>query len=253
MTRKILILTIIAFWALMTGLFIKKQLLVRGETCLPPNLAVLDPEYLMGVYYGKERIGEFRFNSFSQTDDSGKGYRLVSSLWLKYGPIGEAHISGESFADEKLTLRTFRYRLKCKLKMLDEQDATLDGKLEGDKLIVNVKWGTFERSLEMPSEGGMSLYDPITPWIVGEKFQPGQEYTLKVFNRLTRRPQLAKVKVLGRRMIRFQGETVPGFELEATVEDLKSTFWIGRDGKVYRMESPLGFSLVRETSVPLEK
>ena len=54
------------------------------------------------------------------------------------------------------------------------------------------------------------------------------------------------MKVLRRRKISFQEKEIPGFEVETTVGDMKSTFWIGRDGKLYRMESPVGFSLVRE-------
>lgn len=253
MVRKSLILLVIAFWASMTGLFIKKQYFSRTGAQGAGSEVLLDPEYRMGVYYGQERIGEFRFNSEPRAGSSQKGYRLVSSLHLKYAPVGEAHITGESFIDEKLCLQNFRYYLKYKLKMFDEQDARLDGSLEKGKLLLKVKWGRFERSFEMPAQEGISLYDPITPWIVGERFRAGQEYTINVLNRFTRTPQLAKVKVLRRKRIVFQGETIPGFEVEATVEDLKSSFWVGRDGKVYRMESPLGFSLVREPAIPLEK
>jgi hypothetical protein len=252
MARKLLTPMVIVFWALMTSLFIKEHLFIATEGSRPPSNALLDPEYLMGVYYGKERIGEFRSNSFPETEDSTKRFRNVTSLRLNYPAVGEAQITGESFADEKLNLRSFHYRLKCKLNMLEEQDATLDGKVEDGKLLLNVKWGSFQRSLQVPCEDGISLYDPITPWILGDKFQPGHEYTVKVFNRLTRKPQLAKVKVLGRKNIQFQGETIPGCEVEAVVEDLKSTFVIGHDRKIYRMESPFGFSLVREPFVPSE-
>jgi len=246
MARKLLILTVISFWALTTGLFLKKQYFVHKGAYDGLRPALLDPEYRMGVYYGQERIGEFRFNAYPAGDYPHEGYRLISSLHLEYPLIGEAHITGESLTDEKLFLREFSYYLRYKLKMFDEQDARLEGSLQNGKLLLKVKWGTFDKTFEMPAQQGISLYDPITPWIVGGKFRPGHEYSVEVLNRFTRRQQVANVKVLRRRKIFFQEKEIPGFEVETTVGDMKSTFWIGRDGKLYRMESPVGFSLVRE-------
>jgi len=253
MTRKLLILMVITFWALMTGVFIKTNYFFHRSTRDTKGPGLLDPEYRMGVYYGQKRIGEFRFSSYPWTDSVEKGYRLVSSIHLNYSPVGEAHINGECFTDEKLFLQKFEYYIKYNFKMLDEQDARLEGALKGGKLRLKLRWGTFERSFEVSAPGGISLYDPVTPWMVGEKFRPGQEYTIRVLNRFTTSPQLAKVRVLRRKRIVFQEETIPGYEVETTVGDLKSVFWIGRDGKVYRMESPLGFSLVREPITAQEK
>ncbi|NQT81638.1 hypothetical protein HQ563_01340 [bacterium] len=253
MARKFLILMVISFWALMTGLFVKKQYFFRKDARDGARSALLDPEYSMGIYYGPNRIGEFRFNAYPWGDYADEGYRLVSSLHLKYPLVGEAHITGESFTDRELFLRKFSYYLRYKLKMFDEQNARLEGSLQDGKLFLKVKWGTYDKTFEMPAQEGISLYDPITPWIVGGKFRPGREYTVEVFNRLTRTRQLARVKVIRRREIPFEGKEIPGFEVETTVADLKSIFWIGQDGKVYRMESPVGFSLVRESVMQMEE
>jgi len=255
MARKLLILMVISFWALMAGLFVKKYYFFDRDAPDASKPAILDPEYRMGVYYGRKRIGEFHFNSYRWGSHPDKGYRLVSSLHLDYSPIGEAHITGESYTDEKLFLQKFDYYLRYKLKMFDEQGARLEGSVQNGKLILKVKWstGTFQRSFEMPVKEGVSLYDPITPWIIGGKFRPGREYTVEVFNRFTRSRQRAQVKVLRKRTIRFQGKEIPGFEVETRVGDLRSIFRIGRDGRVYRMESPVGFSLVREPVTQMEK
>jgi hypothetical protein len=246
MARRLLILMVITFWALMTGIFIKRNYLFEGSASEGQTHGLLDPEYRMGVYYGEHRIGEFRFNSYPWTDAVERGYRLVSGIHLDYPPVGEAHINGESFTDEKLFLRKFEYYIKYKLKMIDEQDVRLEGIVKEGKFRLTLKLASIERSFEMPAPGGISLYDPVTPWIVGKKFRPGREYTVQVLNRFTRSPQIAKVRVLRSKRITFGEETIAGYEVEATVGDLKSLFWMGRDGKVYRMESPLGFVLVRE-------
>lgn len=253
MARKFSILMAITFWVLMTGLFVKKHYFVQRGISQASKPVVFDPEYRMGVFYGGERIGEFSYNAYPWADDSNKGYRAVSSLHLEYSPVGEAHITGESYMDTKLSLQRFKYRLRYKLEMFDEQDARLEGEVRDGRLSLTVKWGTFEKTLELPAKEGISLYDPITPWIVGGELRPGREYTVEVFNRFTRRPERAVVKVLREKQISFDGKKIPGFEVETTVGDLKSTFRIGRDGKVYRMESPVGFSLVREPMNYMEK
>jgi hypothetical protein len=130
--------------------------------------------------------------------------------------------------------------------MFDEQNAGLEGKVREGVLALTIKWGTFQRTIELPAREGVSLYDPITPWIVGGDFHPGREYTVEVFNRFTQRPERAVVKVLREKQIAFEGREIAGFEVETAVGDLKSVFWMGRNGKVYRMESPVGFSLIRE-------
>jgi len=246
MARKLFILMVIAFWALMTGLFVQKHYLFNRTTYEAEGHSFLDPEYRMGIYYGHERIGEFQFHCYPWSDVVERGYRLASSLHLKYPPVGEAHITGESFTDEQLALRKFEYYLNCRLTMLDEQEARLEGTVEKGKLKLRLTWGALAKLFEIPVLGNISLYDPITPWIVGERFRLGQEYSVEVFNRFTRRPQVATVRVLRSKRIPFEGHEVPGYEVEAIVEDFKSLFWIGKDGRVYRMESPLGFSLVRE-------
>jgi hypothetical protein len=253
MARKLLILMVISFWALMTGLFIKKHYSLRQNPRHVSKPAVLDPEYRMGVYYGEKRIGEFRFNAFPLLDRPDGGYRLLTSLHLNYAPVGEAHITGHSVTDERLLLQGFNYHVRYKLRMFDEQDAKLEGSLQSGKLVLRVEWGTFDRTFEMPAREGISLYDPITPWIVGGEYRPGREYTVEVLNRFTRGRQIAKVKVLCERKIDFEGKEIPGFEVETTVGELKSSFLVGRDGKVYRMESPVGFSLVREPTGKKER
>lgn len=244
---------VIGFWALMTGLFVKTHYFFHRDAYDGSKPTIVDPEYRMGVYYGEKRIGEFWFKAYPWGAGPEKGYRLTSGLHVGYPLIGEAHVTGESYTDEKLFLREFNYSLRCKLKMFDEQDARLEGKVQADKLLLKVKWGTFDKTFEMPAEEGISLYDPITPWIVGGKFRPGHEYTVEVLNRFTRTREVARVKVLRRRKIFFEGRAVRGFEVETTVGDLKSVFWVGEDGKVYRMESPVGFSLVREPIGGMEK
>jgi hypothetical protein len=250
MARKILILMVISFWAVMTGLFIKTHYLVhRGEhrTAQP---VLLDSAYRMGVYYGTKRIGEFHFSAYPWGEYPDRGYRLLSNLDLKYPLIGEAYITGQTLTDENLSLQEFQYSLRYKLKMFDEQDVRLRGTVQDGKLLLKVRWGTMEKSFEMPAEEGISLYDPITPWIVGGKFHLGREYTVDVLNRLTQRRQVAMIKVLRRKRILFEGKEIPGYEVETSVGDLKSMFWIGRDGRIYRMNSPVGFSLVREALTP---
>lgn len=246
MARKPFILLVIAFWALMTGLFVQKHYRLQRPSYEPGRRSFLDPEYRMGIYFGQERIGEFQFHCYPWTDVVEKGFRLTSSFHLNYPPIGEAHITGESFTDEQLVLRNFEYYLNCRLTMLEEQEGRLQGRVEKGKLSLRFAWGSFARSFEMPAPEDISLYDPITPWIVGGEFRLGQEYTLEVLNRFTHRTQTARVRVLGKKVIPFEGQEVPGYEVETIVEDLKSLFWIGKDGKVYQMESPLGFSLLRE-------
>ena len=246
MVRKLFILLVVASWALMTGLFVQKHYLSRRMPEGEQGRSLLDPEYRMGIYYGRERIGEFQFRCYPWSDEVGRGFRLSSSLHLSYPPVGEAHITGDSFTDEHLVLRRFEYYLNCRLNMLEEQQGRLQGKVEKGTLSLQLTWGSFARSFEMPAPGNISLYDPITPWIVGEKFHLGQEYSVEVLNRFTRRPQVATIRVLRRKTIPFQGREVSGYEVETVVEDLKSLFWIGEDGRMYRMESPLGFSLVRE-------
>jgi hypothetical protein len=253
MARKLLILTVVTFWALMTGLFIQKQYVVYERARNPDRRRLLDPNYHMGIYYDNQRIGEFHFNSYPRVDSPGGGYRLVSSLHLAYPDVGEAHITGESLTDNKLLLDEFRYYVKYRLKMFDEQDARVEGTVKGGKLGCSVQWGTFEKSFETAAPEGISLYDPITPWIVDGKLRPGRRYTVEVFNRFSRRSELAKVKIIRAVNASFQGERVPAYEVETVVADMKSTFIIGRDGKIYRMESPLGFSLLREPPIPLEK
>jgi len=244
---------VVSFWALMAGLFVKTYYLFDKGAYGSAGAVLLDKECRMGVYYGGKRIGEFNFSAYPRQDERSKGYRLVSRLGLEYAPIGEAYVSGESLTDEKLFLREFSYYLRYELKMFGEQDARLEGRVQGDRLLFKVKWGNFEKAFNMPAEDGISLYDPITPWIFRGKLRPGDEYTVGVLNRLTRRHQLARVKVLRKIKIPFEGKEVSGFEVETTVEDLKSIFWVGGDGKVYRMESPVGFSLVREPITVREK
>ncbi len=253
MARRLLILMVITFWALMIGMFIKSNYLSRTTSYEAQTGRLFDPEYRMGVYYDQHRIGEFRFNAYPWTDTVEKGYRLVSSIHLNYPPVGEAHISGESFTDERLLLQKFEYYINYKLQMFNQQDARLEGTVEQGKLRLNLNWATFEKSFEMPAPGGISLYDPVTPWMLGQRFRPGREYTVRVLNQFTRNPQVARVRVLQRKRIVFQGETISGYEVDAMVGDLKSVFWIGEDGKVYRMESPLGFTLVREPLAAQEK
>lgn len=246
MARKLFILMVIAFWGLMTGLFVQKHYLFNRPSYEPEGRAFLEPEYSMGIYYGQERIGDFQFQCYPWTDVAERGYRQTSSLHLNYPQVGEAHITGESFTDEELVLRKFEYYLNCRLTMLEKQEGRIQGRVEKGKLRLRLTWGSFSRSFELPAPGNISLYDPITPWIVGEKFHLGKEYTVEVLNRFTRRPQVARVRVLRKKAIPFEGREVPGYEVETIVEDFTSRFWVGRDGKVYRMESPLGFSLVRE-------
>jgi hypothetical protein len=242
--RKISYVIISLCWAvLVTILIIRHYGLynnltsVSGKNIIPEELYV---EQWFGVYHNSDKIGFSR----RKIDTSEGGYRIDQLVKIKLNilnSIKDIETVSSIFLNSDLRLDSFDVQLKS------DENMNIHGSIEGQNFVISIEalGAKSEKSIvmkEMPTLNNSVFLD-----IIRKGIQPGKRFAIPVFDPFTLAQDNMNIEINQKERIMAMGKEREAYRLRGLLRGVEFYMWITEKGVVLKEESPLGFTLVKET------
>ncbi|MCX5868266.1 MAG: lasso peptide biosynthesis protein [Proteobacteria bacterium] len=230
-----------------------KKVALKWPTSLavqPGALPAEGWEEWYGNYFQGRKIG------YSQTSrqviPEGYLYRDHTHLWLNVsGEAVEADTNTEARVGKDLRLQKIDFRLHSQ-----EAETLIDGKVEGNKLILGIKAGgertqqvieIQEAPLTMLTVRDYLLRNPQT------KLEVGQKFKLPFFDPMTMANAELEIEVLGTENLKIGEKLTSVFRMKESFKGDDSLTWVTPEGKTIKEYSPRGFVVQLQPREEAEK
>jgi hypothetical protein len=245
-TRLFVKVGIVLVWVVMMGLLADRTFLQPQALKITPAIAregMKQGEDWWGVYWKGEKIG------FGVTDQEAQGDRITvkEQLWLKLSVLAipqNIQQTLEYTMTEALTLESFRFSLQSGLFPFQ-----LTGRLQSDP------GGSSRKRMILKFHSGGRTKGDLFPgslsWTDQAHFQQGLEkgkkYRVPVFDpaSMSSAEMIAEVEGLDR--LKIGGEERELYRVRQEFRGIEVKSWIDRNGQIWKEESPMGFTLTRES------
>ena len=241
---------VVLVWGAVMGLLAHRTYLQPQALKITPAIAregLKVGEDWWGVYWKGEKIG------FGATEQDMHGDRIVvkEQLWLKLAVMGipqNIQQTLEYNLTETFTLESFRFSLDSGLFPFQRSGRLLAdfGGSSRKKMMMRMQSGGKEQDLE--------VYLPEAPFILGQTklyflsqgLEMGKKYRVPVFDpaSMSSAEMIAEVESLDRLPIGKEDREL--YRVRQEFKGIEVRSWIDRNGQVWKEESPMGFTLIRE-------
>jgi len=240
---------IIGFWIAVMGIYFKQKVLPDLIPPPPPSYKAYfaqrrQSEYIrMKILLREVSVGTSETALLPREDGSYVLYNRTSAqlsiLRHRVEVLAEASI----LIDAKRSLKALKFTFHSPVLTVEAE-----GEVLGDELRLNITHGTETFASALPYPRGELVMSDLSPLVGISRLWPGQEWQIQIFNPLATSFERAKVKVVGKEEILWQGEMVPAWVLDINYQNQRLSVWIDEDGKLLREETAYGVVLVREES-----
>jgi hypothetical protein len=235
---------IILFWFVMLGLLVERTYL------RPATVVALDVVTREGVKTGDDWFGiyqEGRKIGFSHTQTSAEGdaYHITEETEMDILALERLQhvrtiISAYTSAD--FQLKYFDFTLDAAASSM-----RIKGAVVKRKLVLDITTGGEARKEQIRLAEPIYLTPNLRPALVLLGLEPGKRYRFPLFNPATMSMQDAIITVEAKETIKVGDKDQPIYKLKESVGGLEATAWITQEGETIKEESPLGYSLLKET------
>ncbi len=250
--RYVLLFCITAFFAVMWGTLLQRNLVVRSRaapradfnTLLPPEESERSSEW--DIYFGGRQIGrsilEIRRTQVGAIElENRSEIRLARALRYVLG------VSGRLDLRVRATVSPFE---GLQLLRIDSEslDASIVGTVRGRELVLTGYLGEERINSTVPYETGTFMGDLLSPVIPLEELdedQVGTTWTVEMVNPLAGSVQTVSVNVARTHEIAPAGKQVRVFQLLLTSPTGRWSSWVTGDAEVVVQGTPFGFVVAR--------
>jgi hypothetical protein len=198
-----------------------------------------------GVFYRGSRIGYVRE---TLTPLKG-GVRARQEGRFTLNVMGRERamdISGSLTIGDSGELETFDYKLET-TSGRSPFETEVRGRVEGRELELTIRSGdrkrTEKRALSQPIVLPLNLYYSLAT----RGLESGKTYRLRLFDPLTLTEGEAEIEILEPEIVQWGPHQEEAFRLRTRFSGLTTTAWVNEEGQILREETPLGWTLVKET------
>jgi hypothetical protein len=241
--KKIPYIVITIFWAITMIMLIQKYYFPEGlqrihiKTHLPDEFF---KEQWMGAYLNGEKIGY----TFRKVTESTDGYTIVYKLSVRLKMMGaekniETYINADT--DKLFRLLSFTFRLKSDVNMV------ITGRVDRKILLLSINTGglTSKKTMELKEPPYLNL--SVIPNILKKDMVTGNKIYMPVIEPTDLGQGYMEVEVVKKDSIISMGRRQDVYKLRTSFRGIETFMWLTDKGEVLREESPLGFTLIRET------
>ncbi|MBI5100840.1 MAG: transglutaminase domain-containing protein [Nitrospirae bacterium] len=241
--KKIIYAAVVLSWLAGMGLLADRHYIKRpvgaytGVVDLPAHFF---EEHWQGVYLKGEKTG-YSFNKITRTDD---GYLLDGALKVRLKVLDsqknfETRIRAS--LDRSLQLVSFDSDIVSDFSM------KVSGSVKGKKLLLVIDAGDrkFEHAINI--DRAPSLDVALVPSLLKNGLTEGRRIQMPVFDPSGMNISDWAMEVSGRESILSMGQKLDAYRLKGSYNGLEFMAWVTGDGEVIRQETPLGFTLVKES------
>lgn len=241
---KVIKTVILLFWLVMMGLLIERTYL------RPASVVALDIVTEEGIKTGDEWFGIYQKgrkigHAHTQTRVEGDTYHVFEESTmdvLALERVQRVSTVINAYTTKTFMLKYFDFTLRSGVSTMD-----IKGAVVGKQLVVDIITGGETRKERFPLKEPIYLTPNIRPAVVRLGLEPGKRYRFPLFNPATMSTEDAFVTVEAKETIKVGDTEQTVYTLKESFQGMESTSWITQDGETIKEESPLGYSLLKET------
>jgi hypothetical protein len=269
LSKYLISVSIIVFWAVMTFLFVQKEIAQALPKLAQPSYEAYlkrpdyEKEVKMGIYFREQKIGTTS-TTINQLEN--KFIQIINQTLIDlphiFGRIFgmklpgtnnmAMQISGETIIDHKYQLKTFNLAVKSPFLQYN-----ISGEVKGSNLEFTILDGQKKVSQNLRYNPHSTISDGLSPFVSMPYLTVGKEWTIHFISPFSPSIQTLKAKVEGFTSIEWNGKIHNVYEVVLTDPKMSilaskskySTYtaYITEDGKILKQEILLpGFYLIRE-------
>jgi hypothetical protein len=246
MRRWLVCILVVIFWVIMT-----LSHLIKEEILFPPPIQLVNfrtifkgripyHEEWMGIYLHGEKVG-YASSYISPYKVDGLDGIVVRTLTEVNIPFGGEEIwvtiQGYSLIDQEWRISKMDYKILSGLYSM---------RIEGEKAdeIFEIRFHTDGESYThmIPISATSSLLSPI--YLLPE-MRPKRVYKIEFLNPFTQRYTTANLKIEGKKRVTIDGREEV-YLVRVDVEGTTAHLWVRKDGEVIKIDTPFGWTLIRE-------
>ncbi len=241
--RRIAAVIVIAFWIVMTTFLILRH--YGGKTAQGPAASGVISEGIFGerwfgVYQKETRIG-YSFWKFERGD---RGYLASETLKLRLLVMNtqkEMEVVTKASLGPDLGLDSFT------LSFMADVAIRVSGTVRGNSLdiVIESAGGRTERSIQLKERPVLNL--SMVPSVMKGGMTPGSRYDLHMLDPSSMSVEPVSLVVEGREQVSSMGKMLDTVRLSGSLKGGDFSVWLTDQGEIVKQESPLGFTLIRET------
>lgn len=241
---KIIKTVILLFWLVMMGMLIERTYLS------PASVVALDLVTAEGIKAGDEWFGIYQKGrkigyAHTQTRVEGDTYHVFEESEMDVLALEQVQRVGtvmNAYTTRSFMLKYFDFKLRSGVSTMD-----IKGAVVGKQLVVDIITAGETRKERFPLKEPVYLTPNIRPAVVRLGLEPGKRYRFPLFNPATMSTEDAFVTVEAKETIKVGDGEQAVFKLKESFQGMEATSWITQEGETIKEESPLGYSLLKET------
>ncbi|WP_165245380.1 hypothetical protein [Paludisphaera soli] len=264
MPPRLVSVAILVYWSIAAFFLLKWEVLPELSLGYPPDLRSIasaaggesGPVSWSIDVIDDPQHPEIRRNVGQATTESKRlptgGYELTSKVafdageLLKRTPLASSQgvrltIDGDYRVDPRGDLKWFT--MKVKGPGAGDDLFRVEGKVQDGRMDVKAKGIASVLGLQrsFPYQSRSVVYDALRPLDRLPGLQVGQRWDMQVVNPLSGAVETARVEVMRRTFIDWNGEAVSAFEVEQRAGPIVTMTWVRVDGAILRQQVPLPF------------
>jgi len=235
---------VLLFWIVMMGLLIHRTYL------RPASVVALDAITQEGIRPGEEWFGIFQQgrkigHAHTVIAAEGDAYRLSEDSEmdiLAMGRVQRVATAINAYTTKAFLLKYFDFSLRSDASSMDVKGAVVK-----NQLVIDITTAGETRTMRLPLAGPVYLTPNVRPAVVLLGLEPGKRYRFPLFNPATLSTEDAFVTVEAKDTIKVGDADLTVYRLKETFQGMEASAWITPEGATIKEESPLGYTLLRET------
>jgi len=243
---KIVKTVILLFWFVMLGLLIQRTY-IRPASVIALDLVTEEGikagDEWFGIYQQGRKIG----HAHTQTRVEGDTYHISEESEMDILALEQVQRVGtvlNAYTTKTFILKYFDFTLRSGVSTMD-----IKGAVVGKQLVVDIITAGETRKERFPLKEPIYLTPNIRPAVVRLGLEPGKRYRFPLFNPATMSTEDAFVTVESKETLKVGDGEQTVYKLKESFQGMEATSWITQDGETIKEESPLGYSLLKETKI----
>jgi hypothetical protein len=225
-------------------------LLVHRTYFQPTSVIALDIITQEGVRSGDEWLGIYQQGrkigyAHLRTMLEGDTYRLSEESEmdvLVLGRVQRIRTAINAYTTKNFLLKYFDFSLRSDASSMDIKGAVIR-----NKLVLDIMTAGETRKERFAIKGPLYLTPSVRPAVVLLGLEPGKRYRFPLFNPATMSMEDAFVSVVARETRKIGDRDVIVYQLKESFQGMEAFSWVTQDGETIKEESPLGYTLLKET------
>jgi hypothetical protein len=241
---KVIKTVILLFWFVMIGLLVQRTYL------RPASVIALDVVTEEGIKAGDEWFGIYQKgrkigHAHTQTHAEGDTYHVFEESAIDILALEQVQRVStviNAYTTKTFMLKYFDFTLRSGVSTMD-----IKGAVVGKQLVIDIITAGETRKERFPLKEPIYLTPNIRPAVVRLGLEPGKRYRFPLFNPATMSTEDAFVTVETKETIKVGDTDMTVYKLNESFQGMEATSWITQEGETIKEESPLGYSLLKET------